>query len=279
MRYESIERKLLTSKCLKEYFNEDKEILVDADSLEVTCFPYYMYNLIFFGNKILFSQRSIEIMQRYAKKNVKDMQRNIRNTNCRYILEYIEKKGEIWQNCCKVISMEKYGEARLEQVYNFLEAGKNRLYCTANEKVYTLLCERGIAKERIILVEMGKVEVSPFKNRFIKFETIGAIKFQNGKMVIRNKNYQGNVTIKVYNSNGEERKNSEKEVKVNDLVIIKNDKPNINTIGLYEVISKHTRNHALKVIWTDIEKGQNTNKYVKRLPNLYQRLISENCSE
>ena len=115
------------------------------------------------------------------------------------------------------------------------------------------------------------VEVNPFRSKEFKFETIGAIQFKDEKMILTPKKTN---LIKVYNSNGKEKEGN--EVNLRNYVLIRGSKEDNYSFNLYQVVSKHTRNHAIRIIWTNLKKGEKSNKYIDRLPYQYKKMILDN---
>ncbi len=116
----------------------------------------------------------------------------------------------------------------------------------------------------------GMEDIGIFKSKY-SFETIGAIRFMNEKMVITPRE-NSESEIEVYTPKGIKREGV--EVKQKDLILIKsfaND--GVKSIRLYEIVSKHSRNHASLILWTKLKEDEKSNKYIQALPYNFQRVI------
>ncbi len=266
-----IERNTLVKECNRQYYNKDKKVFVDESCMQITCIVYYIYNLFFFGNTIVLSNGFIKNINRFAKIVPKTEKEIIRKRNSNYMLEAIKKDKKEGRNNFEILSFEEYGTEKVDQVYQFLIENKNGIICTAESKLADKLKLRGIADKQIAFLQKGMEEVKPFVSRKNRFETIGAIQFDKGRMFIKKREKP---TIKVYNHAGIEKKGDIVEVKPYDTVlIIEKRNEEITTIILYRVVSFHTRNQALKIIWTDLRPGQKSNKYIDELPEFYRKMI------
>lgn len=266
------ERKTLVKECIKQYFNEDKEVLIDVNCMQITCIPYYIYNLIFFGNKIVFLNEDIGDMKKIAKQKTVSTRESIKKQNSGIVLKTIEKDRQEGKNSFKVIAL--LTSEKLNQVYQFLTKNMKGVYCTSNRNDFENLLERGVPSRKLFLMNEGMKEADPFANKDTQFQTIGALQIENGRMYIEDK---GKSTIKVYDSRGIEKEGKKKEVKIRDMVLICSKKDDgTKSFILYEIVSFHTKNHSLKIIWTDVKVGQKSNKYIERQPYMYKRIIEEN---
>ena len=128
-------------------------------------------------------------------------------------------------------------------------------------------------KEQLYFLQKYTREVNPFVDKINKFETIGALHFCKDKMYILPK--EGTL-IRVYQANGTEK--SLKDIIPGDIILIRGQKMGAYSFNLYEIVSFHTRNQAMKIIWTDLENGKISNPYIDRLPYLYKNIILENVN-
>lgn len=259
------ERKYWVKDCLREYYDEDKKILIDISVLQITCISYFLYNLIFFGNKILIFKENLNEIAKISKQKASNKEEDIRIRNAGYILDAIQREKE--SNHRNIILLEKQ-----QDIINFLVQEPNHIFCLANIKLYEELSNYGLRK-KLLFLEKGKVEVNPHKSKSVKFETIGAIQFENDKMIIRSK--EGTL-IRVYNRRGEQRNGETLEVRPTDYILIRGKKENCYSFNLYQVVSCHSRNQAVRIIWTDLKIGEKSNKYIDRLPYEYRKMITEN---
>ena len=266
-----IERNTLIRECNRQYYNKDKKVFIDESCMQITCIVYYIYNLFFFGNKIILSNRFIKNIKKFSKLTPKNENETIRKRNSIYILQAIEKDQNLGKKNFEIVSLEEYGKEKAEQVYQFLIKNRDGIICTAESKLAENLKERGIDDKRIEFLQKGMKEVRPFVSRKNKFETIGALQFDKGKMYIKKRE---NPIIKVYNHAGIEKKGEIVEVKPYDIVLIRGKKTDkITTINLYRIVSFHTKNQALRIIWTDLIDGQKSNEYIEELPEYFRRMI------
>lgn len=261
------ERKNWVKDCLKEYFEEDKNVLIDISVLQITCVPYFLYNLIYFGNKIVIFRHTLNEIAKISKQVGKNKEEDIQIRNAGYILEAIQKDEE--KGYKNIVVLEDKND-----VIDFLEQDLSNIFCLADIKLYEELKNYGLRK-KLLFLEKGKVEVNPHKGKNVKFETIGAIQFENGKMIIHSKE---GILIRVYNRRGEKRNGKILEVRPTDYILIRGQKENCYSFNLYQVVSYHTRNQAVRIIWTDLKIGQKTNKYIDRLPYEYRKMILENVN-
>ena len=259
------ERKLLVKDCLREYFKEDKNVLIDISIIKITCISYFLYNLIFFGNKIIIFKKTVKEFAKISKQEAKCQEDEIKIRNAGYILDAIQREKE--KGYKNIVVLEDK-----QNVVDFINQGSNNIFCLADIELYEKLTNYGLRK-KLLLLEKGKVEVNPHKSKSVKFETIGAIHFENGKMIIHSK--EGTL-IRVYNRKGEQKKGVTLEAKPTDYILIRGQKENCYSFNLYQVVSCHTRNQAVRIIWTDLKFGQKTNKYIDRLPYEYRKMIFEN---
>lgn len=264
--------KILVRNCIKEYYEEDKRILIDVSVLKITCITYFLYNLIFFGNSIVLAKETLESILKISNKKSNDTKSEIAIKNANYLIEAI-KKDE--RGNYQIIEMEKCSGGKTQSICNFLKQNEDVIYCLSDKSLYQILKDRGLSSQ-LNFIEIGKREENPFQDKRFKFETIGAIQFENEEMII----YQKESTIiRVYNQKGQERTDKVKKVKIRDYVLIIGKKEDRSSFNLYQVVSRHTRNHAIRIIWTELKKGQITNKYIDRLPYQYRKMILDNVEK
>ncbi len=263
------ERKTLVKECLREYYEEDKYVLLDISTMQIACIIYLVYNLIFFGNKIVVSKGTFLQLQTMSKEKPISTRQEIRIKNANYILKDMQKDT---RGNYQVVDMTQYGKTKKQRIRNYLLQHQDTMFYCANSDLYSSIKDPKTATQ-LYLMPIGLKEVSPFQNKNFKFETIGAICFEQGKMMIYQK---GTTLIKVYNAKGIEKQQPIMEVKPRDFVLIRGDKGDAYSFNLYEIVSRHTRNHAFRIIWTDVKKGSQGNKYIDRLPYEYRRMILEN---
>ena len=151
----------------------------------------------------------------------------------------------------------------------------NIIYLLESEKFYTTLKEKGIENQLKLLETRTKI-FSVCKNYSSRFETLEMIKHEKKKMFI-----ERNVSdsfIKIYKPSGKEKEGDKIEIKVNDILLTRCEKNTKYTFDLYRIISKHSKHQSVKILWTEIEKGAQSNFYVDKLDEMYQNIIKENVS-
>ena len=265
-------RRNLLKKCLHDYYEEDKKILLDKSVIQITSSTFLIYNLIYFGNKIFIPKETIKGWKKKSRQSPNSKSHEIKINNAKYFLDKINQDE---RNNFNIIDSQ--GETYYFKIKNYLTENPNCIFYLADLNLYNRLKDEGISNNQLYLLEEGFKETNPYEDYLLKFETIGALSFENGKMVIYPKD---NFIIKVYNSKGNERLGTVKEVKIKDYVLIKKEKDSqkgkVFTYKLFQIVSKHTRNHSIKIIWTDLHVGEKTNKYIESLPYICQKIIEEN---
>lgn len=261
-------RNAIVKECLREYYSEDKIIVIDSSTIQIAAINFIIYNLIFFGNKIVLFKDSFDQIVEISKEKPICKKEEIKINNAKYLLEAIktDERGNY-----KIISP-KTKANRKQTIINFLKENANAIFYLSNIILYKELKKEKL-ESQLYFLEMGKVEVNPFQSREFKFETIGAVQFEREKMFIEEKD---NCLIKVYNQKGEEKIGKIKDVQVNDYVLIRAKKEGTYSFNLFQIVSKHSRNFATLIIWTDLKNGKKTNKYIDRLSYIFRRMILEN---
>lgn len=276
-----IDRKLLVKECMKEYYREDKKVLIDISLTQVVCSVFYIHNLIFFGNKILVEKETLELLKQLRDESPENPRQEIKQQNARVFLEIIEKSQNAGDKNIEIIDLTENGSNKVDKILGFLKKYPDVIFCTSKSSLYGRLMDLGAPIKQLSLLYEGTQEANPFRyGKICKFETIGAIKFdEKGEMFIHQR---GETYIRVYNSNKVlKSENTMVKVNVGNFVLIRGkDKEGKYSFNLYEVVSKHTRNHAIRIIWTDLRAGETRNKYIDRLPYKFRMMIAENiCRE
>ncbi len=260
-----IERRTLIRQCLQMYYEEDKIILIDASMLQVTCSMYMVYNLIFFGNKVKIFKNEWNKIQRISKEQRYSTADHIFIQNAKFLIEDVgrDKYGDYeiveGEKCSKIYNIKRY-----------LKNHPNSIYYLSDKWIYRRLVRLGL-KEQLYFLQKYTREVNPFADRINKFETIGALRLQNGKMYISPK--EGTL-VRVYRADGIEK--SLKDIIPGDIILIRGQKMGAYSFNIYEVVSYHSRNQAMKIIWTDLKNEKRSNPYIERLPYLYRNMILSN---
>ena len=167
--------------------------------------------------------------------------------------------------------MDEYGENKNERIRNFLLKNPDTIFYFCSDDLYQKLNQIEI-RNQLCPLKKGMVEVNPFKNRKIRFETIGIVKIQDQKMIVKRKE---EILVKIFNSKGVQKYTD--EVKPRDILLIRGEKKDDKySYNLYLIANKHSRNQAINIIWTDLKIGEKTNKYIDRLPYQYKKMIQDN---
>lgn len=252
--------------CIKNYFKEDKTVMIDESLMRIKGFIFYIYDLIFFGNKIIISEKTLEKIEKSKSR----ITYKVYSDNCSYLLKNMEKDE---YNNYTIVDLDQYGKSTYEGIVNYLQKNPSVVYLLANRKLYNKLLNEGL-KDRLKLLEVGMKITSLCKNKAIKFVTLGFIKHEDGKMFLQKRSNE--TLIKVYNSEGEEKEGEIIEVEINDIILTRSNKRTKYSFNLYKIVTRHTRNSAINIIWTDMLKGEKTNFYVKKLDYKYQKMIEDN---
>lgn len=260
------EMRTLVRDCLNSYYHEDKKILIDASITRIIYGPYLLYNLIFFGNKVIFSNQTYEAILKESKKEITDKKSEIAVKNAGYLIDAIDKDE---RGNYQIVEIDNYGKTKEQRIRNFLKHNSNVIFYLSDLFLYQSLKDSSINSQLNFMPE-GRREVNPFRSKIFKFETIGAIKFEEEKMVVHEKE---GTTIKVFNKKYREKQETIKEISPRNYVLIIGHKEDGYSFNLYQIVSRHTRNHAIRIIWTDLKFGQKTNKYIDRLPYQYRKMI------
>ena len=257
------EIEMAVEECIKNYFKEDVEVLLDESILRLKGGIFYIYDLIFFGNKIIILEETLKIII----KNARSMFSNNFTKNCKYLLENMErdKHGNY-----KIISGNQYGDNKIQRVKNYLKENERVVYLLESKKVYSKLVQEGLG-ERIKLLFSNSKIISLCKNKMVRFETLGFVLHKNDEMLLEGQ--KENELIKVYSSLGKEKKGA---IRVGDIILLRTDKEEKYCFHIYKIVTMHSRNFAVQIIWTEIVKGENTNFYVQRLEQKYKKIIVEN---
>lgn len=253
------ERKDFVKRCMKEYYEEDRKILIDISICNVYVAKYIIGDLIYFGNNILISEEDLKLVKRLASNNSDIVQEQIRTINARAILKRKINKTTLPKATSKAEKFEKY-----------LKDNQDIILYVEDATLYQKLLERGLRKQ-LYLMYKGMDDIGLFKTIY-KFETIGAIQFENnGKMLFSPREEP---IIKVFDSKGREKCGKVIEVKQRDIILIKSIKEDgAKNLALYEIISRHTRNQASLILRTILKKEENTNFFIEKLPYMLQNIM------
>lgn len=252
--------------CTKNYFKEDKKVMLDESLMRIKGFIFYIYDLIFFGNKLIISKDTLKKLE--ISKN--RITYKVYADNCTYILKNMEK--DEYQNYT-IVDLNLYGDSSYGKLVNYLKENSEVVYLLANRKLYNKLVNDGL-KNRLKLFEVGMEITSLCRIKSVKFATLGFIKHKDGKLFFQNS--KDEPLIKVYNNRGEEKKGETIDIEINDIILTRSNKITKYSFNLYKIITKHTRNFAIRIIWTDILKGEKTNFYLQKLDYKYQKMIEDN---
>lgn len=253
--------------CKNHYFKEDKKVMIDESVMRIKGGIFYIYDLIFFGNKIIISEDTLEKIKRSKNR----ITYKVFSDNCSYLLENVERNeyGDY-----EIVDIGKYGTSAITRLVNYLKKREDIIYLLTNRKLYDILLKEGL-KDKLKLLDVNMKVTSLCKNNITKFTTLGFVKHKNGKMFFQKR--PGETFIKVYSKLGEEKEFEDAiELEVNDIILTRSDRDIKYCFNIYQIVTKHSRNFAIRIIWTDILKGKKTNFYVRKLDYIYQKMIEDN---
>lgn len=258
------ERKEFVWRCLKEYYKEDRTILIDPSICTVYSAKYIISALMHFGNKIIISEEDFDVIVNWASNNSKIRHKQIRAANAQSILNRVKKN---YTNI-SIVTLPA-AASKLDELEKFLKENPDILLYVENENLYQKLIERGLRKQLYCMHKgMKHIEMSKTNHTF---ETIGAIKFEKDKMLFYPKEMS---KIKVFNSSGIEKCGDVIEVKQRDFILIKSiEEDGSKKLALYEIVSRHTRNQASLILRTFLTKEESSNFFIKKLPYMLQNIM------
>lgn len=260
------ENQKAAKQCVRDYFLEDKIVMIDESIMRIRGIMFYIYDLIYFGNKIIISKETLTRL----KKKKRGTTFRMLSKNISYLLESIE--NDEYGNY-QIVDIENYGTTHIQRITNYLKENINIIYLLENKKLYEGFIRDEINNQLKLLETTMKI-TSLCKNRAVRFETLGMITRDREKMII-SKRPEGTL-VKIYNPLGKEKEGNEVEIDVNDIILIISDKGIINYYDLYWVVSRHSRHQAIKILWVHIPKGEKTNFYLERIEEKYKKIIKEN---
>lgn len=263
------EIKMVAKECIKNYFKEDRIVMLDESVMRIKGGIFYIYDLIFFGNKIVISTDTLKRI----KKSKSRITNKTLSENCSYLLENIKRDKHGNYN---VVDIRKYGTTPVERVANYLKEHKDIIYLLESKKFYDKLVQEDL-EDRLKLLDINRKIASLCKNEKAEFQTLGLVIQKDGKMFFENR--PGDGIVKIYNHSGQEKKGDNIEVKVGDIILTRSDRNTKYSFNLYEIVTRHSRNFAIKIIWTDIIKGESTNFYVEKLNEKYKKLVKDNVKK
>lgn len=266
------QRKQFVRECLKEYYEEDRQILIDSSICKVFCTKFIIGDLIYFGNKILIPEEEFETIRNLANDSIdyNIMWKAIRKKNAQSILNKMEKDTH---DNIKIVSMPKAKE-KVDRLEEYLKDNPSILLYLQDMDLYKKLREKNVRQQLYLMYE-GMKDIGVFTSKF-KFETIDAIHFENAKMVIYTDQIRTS-EIKVFDSKGKRRHGKDVvEVNPRDFIVIKSYKEDgEKSIKIYEVVSRHSRKHASLILWTHLKEHETTNWYIEQLPYMLQSIIKK----
>ena len=138
------ENQKAAKQCVRDYFLEDKIVMLDESIMRIRGIMFYIKDLIFFGNKIVISE---ETMSRLEKKRKTTTFRML-SRNISSLFKHIE--GDEYGNY-RIVSFEDNGVKYSQKVANYLKKNNNTVYLLENTKVYELLRKNGIDTQLVLL--------------------------------------------------------------------------------------------------------------------------------
>ncbi len=254
--------------CKKNCFEEDRKVMLDESVMRIKGVIFYIYDLIFFGNKLIISRETMRKIRRFKNGVIPKIYSN----NCSYILENIERDSH---KNYEFVDISGYEGSKASKIIQYLRENEGIIYILASRRLYEKLIIAGL-KNRIILLAQNMKYSSLCKNHFVKFSTLGFVKHRESKMFLE-RHSKGNL-VRVYSKSGEEKQfDSTIELEVNDIILTRTDKEIKYSFNIYQIITRHSRNFAVRIIWTDMLKGEKTNFYVEKLDYIYRKMIEDNA--
>ena len=266
------EKQREVKRCLKSCYREDKKIMLDESMLRIKEITLYIYDLIYFGNRIIIS--STTLAKAKAKVGRGRITYKIYSDNCVYLLRSLE--ADTYEDYI-VVDINEYGTSEIKRIINFLSQNPDVMYFLTNARIYNILVKEGL-ENQIKFFDINTTTDSICRNKEIKYDTLGFIYKEQGKMYFKTRSKD--IMIKAFNEFGYEKNQKEGkpvEVNVGDIILTRKNRETKYTFNLYQIVSKHSRHFAVHIIWTDLVKGHKTNFYIKKLEEMYQRLISDNA--
>lgn len=252
----------------KKYcFEEDKKVMLDESIMRMKGGIFYIYDLIFFGNKIVISTETMKKIKRFKNR----VTYKIYSNNCKYLLENIEKDSH---GNYEFVDIDVYEGSKVSKLIHYLREHENVIYLLTNRRLYEKLTIIGL-KNRIMLLDENMKYPSLCKNHSVMFVTLGLVQHKESRMFFERNS--GETLVKVYSKSGEEKQFDKSiEIEVGDIIFTRSDKEMKYSFNIYQIVTRHSRNFAVRIIWTDLLKGEKTNFYVKRLDYIYQKMIEDN---
>lgn len=254
--------------CKKNCFEEDRKVMLDESIMRMRGGIFYIYDLIFFGNKIIISTETMQKIKRSKNR----VTYRIYSNNCVYLLENIEKDS---YGNYELIDISGYEGSKISKLIHYLRENENVIYLLTNRKLYEKLTTIGL-KNKIILFDENMKYPSLCRNHSAMFVTLGFVKHKENRMFFERRSEEN--LVKVYLKSGEERQFDKTiELEVNDIILTRTDKEIKYSFNIYQIVTRHSRNFAIRIIWTDMLKGDKTNFYIRKLDYIYQKMIEDNA--
>ena len=73
--------------CIEGCFEADTKVMIDESIMRIESIMFYIYDLIYFGNKIIISKQTLDKIKLYSKMK----HRRIMSANAKYLLQNIKK--------------------------------------------------------------------------------------------------------------------------------------------------------------------------------------------
>lgn len=256
-------------RCLNTCYKEDKKIMFDESMFRIKGITLYIYDLIYFGNKIIISSSTFEKVRRDKNR----ITYKIYADNCTHLLKSMEMDtyGDY-----SVVDISSYDCSEIKRLIKFLRKNPDVIYFSSNARTYNIFVKEGLGSN-VKFFEVNTKIISICRKQDIKYDTLGFVYKEAENMFFSNRSED--VLIKAYTESGYEKHEKDgKPVQVNvgDIILIRKSKDIKYTFNLYKIISNHSRHFAVHIIWTDLLKGHKTNFYVRKLEEKYQRIISDN---
>ena len=119
------------------------------------------------------------------------------------------------------------------------------------------------AQKRGARVRLYDKHCGVYNERSIKYDTLGMLLFnENNEMYIQEKGTKPGTSKMVYDSDLKEKVGEKIKVNIGDYVVIRKEHLDVITFVIYRVVNYHSKNNSVKLIWTDLKKGETENIYI-----------------
>ncbi len=242
----------------KEFFRRDMKILLDFSMFYVKKFMSIVYSNVFFGNTLYITQQAFRTATKMANGKIHASESDIRN--CKLFLNFLENDR---RNKIEIVKLED------QDVVEYVKSNEHMILYVSSANFFYEAQYRGAR------VKLYDKHCGVYNERSIKYDTLGILLFdEENNMYIPSDGSKPGTTKRVFSSWFKEKYGDRIKVRIGDYVVIRKEKPEIITLVIYRIVNYHSRNNAIKLLWTDIYKGETKSSYAN-YPEL-QTLIEMN---